>query len=234
MTANEVNDIVMRLLAAADHIRGREREEILHHVGRLSRAAVRERTAAVDEMQRLRKKIVQQSADLKRIENASKMPAAPATQASKASQPPTVRSTVALRVESMEIDTSICRAAASGASLKAAFRRLLPVLHLLSTMGLTMVACHALAAFPSRIAGLLLQIADLFCLVVSSDLPLRVHLLHLPASPKTLLFRSSLVSATSTRLVSSHSRLGRSSRHRLAMLMSAPLPRKNLLSRRTR
>ena len=90
MTANEVNDIVMHLLAAADHIRGREREEILHHVGRLSRAAVRERTAAVGEMQKLRKKIVQQSAELKRIENASRMPAAPTAQAAKANQPPKV------------------------------------------------------------------------------------------------------------------------------------------------
>ena len=234
MAANEVNDIVMRLLAAADHIRGREREEMLHHVGRLSRAAVRERTAAVDEMQRLRKKIVQQSADLKRIENASKMPAALATQTSKASQPPTVSSTVALRVESMETDTSVCRAAASGASLKAAFRRLLPVLHLLSTTDLTMVACRALVTFPSRVAGLLLPIPDLVCLVVSSDFLLMVSLLHLLGSPKTLSFKSSLVSATSTRLVFSHSGLGRSSRHRLAMLTSAPLPWKDMLSRRTR
>jgi hypothetical protein len=59
MAANEVNDIVIRLLATADKIGGREREEILHHVGRLSRAATRERTAAIDEMQKLRKKIVQ-------------------------------------------------------------------------------------------------------------------------------------------------------------------------------
>jgi hypothetical protein len=74
MAANEVNDIVMRLLAAADHIHGREKEEILHLVGRLSRAAVCERTAAVDEMQKLRKKIVQQSAELKRITNAAQVP----------------------------------------------------------------------------------------------------------------------------------------------------------------
>ena len=123
MTANEVNDIVLRLMAAADHIRGREREEILHHVGRLSRAAVRERTAAVDEMQRLRKKIVQQSAELKRIENATGMPAAPVAQASKPSQPPTVSSTGAFHVKSVETDTSVYRAAASRASLKVAFRR---------------------------------------------------------------------------------------------------------------
>ena len=102
MSANEVNDIVMRLLAAADHIRGREREEILHHVGRLSRAAVRERTAAVDEMQKLRKKIVQQSAELKRIGNASNsFPAAPSTQASKVSQPPASPSTIVRVRESL-------------------------------------------------------------------------------------------------------------------------------------
>lgn len=91
MAANEVNDIVMRLLAAADKIGGREREEILHHVSRLSRAAMRERTAAVDEMQKLRKKVVQQSAELKRIENAAQsVPAPAATQAAQASQPPLV------------------------------------------------------------------------------------------------------------------------------------------------
>ena len=123
MAANEVNDIVMRLMAATDQIRGREREVILHHVGRLSRAAVRERTAAVDEMQRLRKKIVQQSAELKRIETASSMPAAPAAQASKASRPPTVSSSVTFRVESVGTDASVCRAAASRALLKVSFRR---------------------------------------------------------------------------------------------------------------
>jgi hypothetical protein len=41
-------------------------------------------------MQKLRKKIVQQSAELKRIENASRMPAAPTAQAAKANQPPKV------------------------------------------------------------------------------------------------------------------------------------------------
>lgn len=98
-----------------------------------------------------------------------------------------------------------------------------------------MVACRALGIFPSRIAGLLLQlqIADPFCLVVSSNLPLRVPLLHLPASPETLSFRSSLGSVNSTRLVSSHSRLGRSSQHRLTVLMGAPRPLVDLLSRRT-
>jgi uncharacterized Zn finger protein len=108
MTANEVNDIVMRLLAAADHIRGREREEVLHHVGRLSRAAVRERTAAVGEMQKLRKKIVQQSAELKHIENATRMPAAPATQAAKAPQLPKVScsTTVHLYIERIATDIS--------------------------------------------------------------------------------------------------------------------------------
>ena len=85
MAANEVNDIVMRLLAAANHIHGREKEEILHLVGRLSHAAVCERTAAVDELQKLRKKIVQQSAELKRIGNASR--STPATQAPKVSRP---------------------------------------------------------------------------------------------------------------------------------------------------
>jgi hypothetical protein len=106
MTANEVNDIVMHLLAAADHIRGREREEILHHVGRLSRAAVRERTAAVDEMQKLRKKIVQQSAELKRIENATRTPTGPSAQAAKATQPPKVScsATVHLHVERIVTD----------------------------------------------------------------------------------------------------------------------------------
>jgi len=107
MSANEVNDIVMRLLAVTDHLRGREREEILHIVGRLSRAAVRERTAAVDEMQKLRKKVVQQSAELKRIENISRMPPAPATQAAKPSQPPTVScsTNIAVHTERVTTDT---------------------------------------------------------------------------------------------------------------------------------
>jgi hypothetical protein len=110
MAANEVNDIVIRLLATADKIGGREREEILHHVGKLSRAATRERNAAIDEMQKLRKKVVQQSAELKRIENTSSQghpapqsrsasqghpasqgrPALPSAQAPQASQPPLV------------------------------------------------------------------------------------------------------------------------------------------------
>jgi hypothetical protein len=107
MTANEVNDIVMHLLAAADHIRGREREEILHHVGRLSRAAVRERTAAVGEMQKLRKKIVQQSAELKRIENASRMSTAPAAQAAKATQPLKVSCSTTVHVCIERIATDI-------------------------------------------------------------------------------------------------------------------------------
>jgi hypothetical protein len=108
MAANEVNDIVIRLLATADKIGGREREEILHHVGRLSRAATRERNTAIDEMQKLRNKVVQQSAELKRIENTSSQghpapqsrsvsqgnpafqgrAALPSTQAPQASQPP--------------------------------------------------------------------------------------------------------------------------------------------------
>lgn len=222
MAANEVNDIVMRLMAAADHIRGHEREEILHHVGRLSHAAVRERTAAVDEMQRLRKKIVQQSAELKRIETASSMPAAPAAQALKAFQPPTVSPSMTFHVESVETNAFRYRRAAPRASLKAVFRRWLQVPHLLSTTGLTMVACRALVTSPRQTAGVLLQMPDLFCLVVSSDLRLRVPPLHLPASPKTPSFKSSPGSATSIRPVSSHSRLGRSSRHRLTTLKGAP------------
>lgn len=110
MATNEVNDIVVRLLAAADKIGGRDREEILHHVGRLSRAATRERTAAVDEMQKLRKKVVQQGAELRRLEDTTHelrrlenlnlkaantcqtVPTGPAAQASKAAQPPLVSS----------------------------------------------------------------------------------------------------------------------------------------------
>jgi hypothetical protein len=91
MAANEVNDIVMRLLAAADRMGGRERDEILHHVGRLSRAASHERAAAIDEMQRLRKKVVQQSAEIreiKRIIGPSQI--FPATRAPHVAQPPLV------------------------------------------------------------------------------------------------------------------------------------------------
>lgn len=73
MSTNEVNEIVVKLLAAADRVTGREqREDILHYVGRLSRAATRERTAAVDEMQNLRKRIVQQSSELRRLREVGK------------------------------------------------------------------------------------------------------------------------------------------------------------------
>lgn len=93
MAGNEVNDIVVRLLAAADKIGGREREEIMHHVGRLSRAATRERTVAVEEMQKLRKKVVQQSTELKKFQNTiNNGPAFPVSQGSLAPQPPLVSS----------------------------------------------------------------------------------------------------------------------------------------------
>jgi hypothetical protein len=77
VAANEVNDIVICLLATADKIGGHEREQILHHVDRLSRAAMRKRNTAIDKMQKLRKKVVQQSAEPKRIENASQARPAP-------------------------------------------------------------------------------------------------------------------------------------------------------------
>lgn len=107
-------------------------------------------------------------------------------------------------------------------------------LHPLSTMGLTTVACRAPGTFPSRAARPLLQMPDLFSLVVSSDVRLRVPLLHLPGSLKTQSYKSDPGSVTSIKLVSSHCRLGRSSRQRLAMLGSVPHPWKDLLSRPTR
>ena len=91
MAANEVNDIVIQLLAAADNIGGRAGDDIMYYVGRLSRAATRERNAAVDEIQRLRKKVVQQSAELRRLGNLVKTdPALTVTQRPFASQPPLV------------------------------------------------------------------------------------------------------------------------------------------------
>jgi len=68
MDSREVNGIVVRLLAAADKIGGRERDEVLHHVGRLSRAATRERAIAVDEMQYRDRKIRQLEDELRRLE----------------------------------------------------------------------------------------------------------------------------------------------------------------------
>lgn len=93
MAGNEVNDIVVRLLATADKIGGRERDEIVYHVGRLSRAATRERTAAVEEMQKLRKKVVQQSTELKKLrDTTTNAPAFPVAQGSLAPQSPLVSS----------------------------------------------------------------------------------------------------------------------------------------------
>lgn len=67
MANNDVNDVVVKLLASADRVGGREGDEILYLVGKLSRAATRERDAAVYEMHNLRKTIVQQDNMIKRI-----------------------------------------------------------------------------------------------------------------------------------------------------------------------
>ena len=62
-----MNDIVVKLLAAADKIGGRERNEVLHHVGRLSRAATCERALAIDEMHYRDGKIRQLEDELRRV-----------------------------------------------------------------------------------------------------------------------------------------------------------------------
>ena len=72
MDSREVNEIVVKLLAAADKIGDRE---ILHLVGRLSRvagrlsrAATRERSTAFDEMHHLDRKIRQLQDEVKRLD----------------------------------------------------------------------------------------------------------------------------------------------------------------------
>jgi hypothetical protein len=68
MDSREVNEIVVKLLAAADKIDRREREEVLHLVGRLSRAATRERATAFDEMRHLDRKTRHLQDELRRLE----------------------------------------------------------------------------------------------------------------------------------------------------------------------
>lgn len=68
MDSREVNEIVVKLLAAVDKIGGRERDDVLHYVGRLSRAATRERAIAVDEMHYRDRKIRQLEDELRRVE----------------------------------------------------------------------------------------------------------------------------------------------------------------------
>jgi arsenate reductase-like glutaredoxin family protein len=65
MDSREVNEIVVKLLAAADKTGDRE---ILHLVGRLSRAATRERSTAFDEMHHLDRKIRQLQDEVKRLD----------------------------------------------------------------------------------------------------------------------------------------------------------------------
>lgn len=86
MATKDVNDLVVKLLGSADKVGGREGDEILSLVGRLSRAATRERTAAVHEMQNLRKTILQQDTMIKRIGYYD----SDTSQASRASQLPMV------------------------------------------------------------------------------------------------------------------------------------------------
>jgi hypothetical protein len=65
MDSREVNEIVVKLLAAAD--KSGERE-ILHLVGRLSRAATRERSTAFDEMHHLDRKIRHLQDEIRRLD----------------------------------------------------------------------------------------------------------------------------------------------------------------------
>jgi hypothetical protein len=56
MDSREVNEIIVKLLAAAEKISRREKDEILHLVGRLSGAATRERAKMLGEMHHLERK----------------------------------------------------------------------------------------------------------------------------------------------------------------------------------
>lgn len=67
--------------------------ELLALISRLSGAATRERSAAVDEMQRLRKKVIQQQTDIKRLGSSSQQAQSPAQlpqthQMAQATKPP--------------------------------------------------------------------------------------------------------------------------------------------------
>lgn len=223
MAANEVNDIVVRLLAAADKIGGRDREEILHHVGRLSRAATRERSAAVDEMQKLRKKVVQQSADLKRLENTSQelrrlenlnqtVSAAPVAQAPQAAQPPLVGLFRNI-VPSGSPLTLHNRPGAMLVSIKAVSRRWAPNLPLSLTMDLTTVACRALRACLSRCVSLQLPPMIRALPVASSSPRLLVWLPCLLLSLAIPPSKNSLDTVPSTRPASLHSKPSQMTRY---------------------
>jgi len=115
MDSREVNEIIVKLLAAADKIGGRSRDEVLYHIGRLSHAATRERTTAVDEMHYLDRKIRQLQDELRRLEphNAllHRIPIAPASQA----RP---RPMVSLHTSPMTVDTISANTASTGWSLR--------------------------------------------------------------------------------------------------------------------
>lgn len=195
MAANEVNDIVIRLMAVADRIGGRERDDLMHYAGRLSRAATRERNAAVDEIQRLRKKIVQQGAELRRLDNLVKSAQEPF-----APQPPLVGSHYGAPITVDCLLTRPHRPEDMDASMRAVFGPSTVVLRLTSTTALATVVCRALRACRSRCGGPRRQ-PLLLRLTASSGL-------HLPMSRslsvRATLSRTSLGTVSSTQHASSH------------------------------
>ena len=70
MDSRETNEIIVKLLAAVDKIgRRREKAEIMHLVGRLSRATTRERETALDEMHHLERKIRLLQDEVRRLDH---------------------------------------------------------------------------------------------------------------------------------------------------------------------
>jgi hypothetical protein len=69
MDSRETNEIIVKLLAAVDKIGRREKDEIMHLVGRLSRATTRERETALDEMHHLERKIRLLQDEVRRLDH---------------------------------------------------------------------------------------------------------------------------------------------------------------------
>jgi hypothetical protein len=69
MDSRETNEIIVKLLAAVDKIGRREKDEIMHLVGRLSRATTRERETALDEMHHLERKIRLLQYEVRRLDH---------------------------------------------------------------------------------------------------------------------------------------------------------------------
>ena len=71
MLSNETNELLVKLLAAAQELPDGHREYIVHLVTQLSSAAIKERSAAAVEMQALKRRLLTAKTDLLRSSRSS-------------------------------------------------------------------------------------------------------------------------------------------------------------------